>query len=59
VATWATPLTQTRFGTDWMRGFDPDSWRHIVSVEHAGWFPDFVAYEQRRAFRLYAQVPPP
>lgn len=58
VTTWATPLTQTRFGTDWMTGFDPDVWRHVVSVEHPGWFPDFVAYEQRRAFRLYAQVPP-
>jgi hypothetical protein len=58
VATWAAPLTQTRYGTDWMTGFDPDSWRHVVSVEHPGCFPDFVAYEQRRAFRLYAQVPP-
>lgn len=58
VATWATPLTQTKYITDWMTGFDPDSWRHIVSVEHPGWFPDFVAYEQRRAFRLYAQVTP-
>ncbi|QSR32329.1 hypothetical protein CFI00_17920 [Nocardioides sp. S5] len=58
VATWATPLTQTSYGTDWMTGFDPDSWRHIVSVEHPGWLPDYVAYEQRRAFRLYAQVPP-
>lgn len=58
VATWATPLTQTRYGTDWMTGFDPESWRHVVSVEHPGWFPDSVAYEQRRAFRLYAQVPP-
>lgn len=58
VATWATPLTQTRYRTDWMTGFAPDSWQHIVSVEHPGWFPDFVAYEQRRAFRLYAQVPP-
>lgn len=58
VATWATPLTQTRHGADWMTGFHPDGWRHIVSVEHPGCFPDFVAYEQRRAFRLYAQVPP-
>lgn len=59
VVTWATPLTQTRYGTDWMTGFAPDNWRHIVAVEHPGWVPDFVAYEQRRAFRLYAQVPPP
>lgn len=58
VATWATPLTQTRYGADWMTGFDPDTWSHVVSVEHQGRFPDFVAYEQRRAFRLYAQVPP-
>lgn len=58
VATWATPLTQTRYRTDWMTGFDPESWRHIVSVEYPGSLPDHVAYEQRRAFRLYAQVPP-
>lgn len=58
VATWATPLTQTRYETDWMMGLDPDNWRHIVAVEHPGCFPDNVAYEQRRAFRLYAQVPP-
>lgn len=58
VATWATPLTQMRYGTDWMTGFDPDNWRQTVSVEHPGCFPDYVAYEQRRAFRLYAQVPP-
>lgn len=58
VATWATPLTQTTYGTDWMLGFDRDTWQHVVSVEHPGWLPDFVAYEQRRAFRLYAQVPP-
>ncbi|MGO1506422.1 MAG: hypothetical protein ACTH0V_02715 [Microbacteriaceae bacterium] len=57
-ATWATPLAQARYGADWMTGFDPDSWRHIVSVEHQGCFPDYVSYEQRRAFRLYAQVPP-
>lgn len=58
VTTWATPLTQTRYEADWMIGFDPDSWRHIVSVEHRGYVPDFIAYEQRRAFRLYAQVLP-
>lgn len=58
VATWATPLTQTRYEKDWMTAFDPNDWRHLVSVEHPGWYPDSVAYEQRRAFRLYAQVPP-
>lgn len=58
VATWTIPLTRTRYGTDWMTGFDPDDWRHAVSVEHPGRFPDFVAYEHRRVFRLYAQVPP-
>ncbi|GAB33356.1 hypothetical protein [Gordonia otitidis] len=56
--TWATPLTQTRYEADWMIGFDPNNWRQAVSVEHPDRFPDFVAYEQRRAFRLYAQVPP-
>lgn len=58
VATWATLLAQTSYETDWMTGFGAESWSPIVSVEHPGWLPDSVAYEQRRAFRLYAQVPP-
>lgn len=40
--TWATPLTETRYKADWMIGFDPDTWRHLVSVEHPGYVPDFV-----------------
>jgi hypothetical protein len=41
-----------------MTGPDGDSWRCVVSVEQPGRFPDYVAYEQCRAFRLYAQMPP-
>lgn len=59
LTTWATPITQTEWDNDWISVLDPDWWRHTVRLEHAGVFPDFVAYEQRRARRLNAAVPPP
>jgi hypothetical protein len=58
MSTWTTPLVQAQSGDDWMTGYQPGSWRNIVSAEHPGRFPDVVAYQQRRALRLYAQVPP-
>jgi hypothetical protein len=58
VTTWASPVTQTRYDKDWLSVLDLDWWGHSVNIEHPGVFPDSVAYEQRRAFRLnaYAQT---
>ena len=58
VTTWATPITQTKWDKDWISVLDPDWWEYTVSLEQNGYFPDFVAYEQRRARRLNAAVPP-
>ena len=58
VTTWATPITQTKYDRDWVASFDADWWEHTVTLEHPGLLPDFVAYEQRRARRLNALVPP-
>lgn len=57
VATWATPVTQTRYDKDWLSVNDLDWWGHSVNIEHPGVFPDSIAYEQRRAFRLNAHAP--
>lgn len=51
------PANPDQIETDWMTGFASDDWRQIVSSEHPGYLPNSVAYEQRRAFRLYAQAP--
>jgi hypothetical protein len=58
VTTWATPVTQTRYDKDWVASFDAGWWKHTVTLEHPGLLPHFVAYEQRRARRLNACVPP-
>jgi len=57
VTTWASPITQTRYDEDWLSVLALDWWGRLVSKQHPGAFPDSVAYEQRRAFRLnaYAQ----
>lgn len=58
IATWATPVTETRFEKDWVTVFEADQWDHTVSVEHPGLLPDHVAYGLRRSRRLNALVPP-
>jgi hypothetical protein len=58
VTTWASHITQTKWDEDWTSMLDRDWWEHAVRLEHDGLFPDFVAYEHRRARRLNAAVPP-
>lgn len=58
VTTWATPITQCRYDTDWLAVNDLGWWEHLVTLQHPGLFPDSGAYEQHRNLRLNAHVPP-
>lgn len=58
VTTWATPITQTRWSTDWLTVNSLDWWQHLVTLQHPGAFPDSGVYEQHRNLRLNAHVPP-
>lgn len=58
VTTWATPVTQTTYDSDWVASFGSDWWGQTVSLEHPGLLPDFAAYQHRRARRLNALGPP-
>ncbi|KRF36651.1 hypothetical protein [Nocardioides sp. Soil805] len=58
VTTWATPIIRTKQDEDWLPAFGVEQWSRMVTAEHPGVFPDFVAYSERRARRLNALVPP-
>lgn len=57
VTTWATPITQTRYDTDWVAVNGLDWWESLVALQHPGVFPDSGVYEQHRNLRLNAHVP--
>jgi hypothetical protein len=58
VTTWATPLVRIKHADDWHSASSLEDWCQLVTSEHPGVFPDFVAYLERRARRLNALVPP-
>lgn len=57
VTSWATPISQTRYDTDWLAVNGLDWWEPLVALQHPGVFPDSSAYEQHRNLRLNAHVP--
>lgn len=60
VSSWASPINQAEWNSDWHSYFDADFWLRAVTAERSQITPEAeaVAYGVRRARRLNALVPP-